>query len=438
MDQATDPFRHREHQEVPQNYAVGFSVELWARVIQLMQTDLVQGLGDPPSDFNSDLKQQSHYYNLPLVCRKLRDVFSSYPELCQILLIPKSIETSKLPALLGWIRKRGSHIKVLADNSSKLQVSLASLAGSPKKLSRIYCSGLSKGAVEILSSFSNLQCCDFGKVNSRRPISLLPLQSLHSVQDLRLRSGHFTHLHAAAHLTSLCSESAQVEADRGCPFAATLQKLQLSKRGLSGLHEKGISACEALTELHLHSSRVNSKEGSLYMPHRIPDSITQLKELRHLAISLTQQDAPMAWLYELRSLQNLRIMYGTNSMHIKEELTQLQSLTVLTFHNASGHMLERCQLHLQVDWSAMSRLRSLSVHCAKLVIDCKVQSVKDLSSLKVLQVSCCDLTGQYCATEFGNLVYSLALTRPDISLILKGGDRPLDAHVLEGFFNSIQ
>ena len=349
-------------------------------------------------------------------------------------MIPKSIEASKLLALLGWIRKRGSHVKVLADYSSKLQMSLASLAGSPEKLSRIYCSGLSKGAVEILSAFSNLQCCDFGKVKSRSPISLLPLQGLHSLQVLRLRSGHFTHLHAAAHLTSLCLESAQVEADRGCPFAATLRKLQLSKSGLSGLHEKGISACEALTELHLHSSRVNS----LYLPHRIPDSITQLKELRHLAVSLTQQDAPMAWLYELRRLQNLRIMYGTNSMHIKEELTQLQSLTVLTFHNASGHMLERCQLHLQVDWSAMSRLRSLSVHCAKLVIDSKVHSLKDVPSLKVLQVSCCDLTGQYCATEFGNLVYSLALTRPDISLILKGGGRPIDAHVLEGFFNSIQ
>ena len=295
---------------------------------------------------------------------------------------------------------------------------LASLAGSPEKLSRIYCSGLSKGAVELLSAFSNLQCCDLGEVESEATISLLPLQALHSLQDLRLRSAEFTDLRAAAHLTSLCLQSAQVEAYGECPFVAMLQKLHLSRSALYGLHDEGISACVALTELHLDFCKVISKEGSFDMPHRIPDSITRLKELRHLAISFTKQDAPIAWLYELRSLQNLGIMYGVNSLHVEAELTQLQNLTVLTFRKAYELTKGRCDLHLQVDWRAMPRLQSLSVHGANLVIDHKIHFLAHVQSLKVLQISCCDLTGQDCAVEFGNLVYNLALSRPDVLLLL--------------------
>ena len=403
-------------------------LEVWARVFEHLRPDSKnavageQGQQARAQEVAKLMADQACFHQLKLVCCKFRDVFSEHPELSNEITISKPSDTF-VPSILLWIQRWRSSICNFQAFSGVQhhELVLGALACCSSSLGSVFLTNAPAAAVSALPAFNSLKRCDFDDQNQ---LSLSALQALPSLEELYLSAGDYSSVPSAGQLTMLWVQEANVEFSRASMEDISLKYLVLYSCELTGLHDSGLTACKALTDLEIADAAFTAGFESdilqvgINLVASVPAKISELTCLTTLDIVVPCSLADpfdLDWLYSVVSLKRLQLKVGS-PFKVSEQLTQLKELTSLTLiaDDDTG------QASYSVQWEAMQALKHLEL-AGQIAFDFRMlqlTSIKSLERVKLTNLHPCAKDGT--ASHLARLMYQLAAQCPQVEVHVDG------------------
>ena len=148
---------------------------------------------------------------------------------------------------------------------------------------------------------------------------------------------------------------------------------------------------------------------------RIPKSISRLTNLYHLQLGITRSqraELQVSKIYQLSSLAYLSYI-GSSALHLELGLSQLTNLVCLSLSSRLRGSLVPISFPA-MDWQKLYSLESLKLHGCKLSFDASILTVVEHQRMHTVVFDGCIPADQHTSKYYADLVYSLALRRPDI------------------------
>lgn len=148
---------------------------------------------------------------------------------------------------------------------------------------------------------------------------------------------------------------------------------------------------------------------------RIPKSISRLTNLCHLQLGITRSqraELHVSQVYQLSSLAYFSYI-GSSALDLELGLSQLTNLVCLSLSSR----LRGSLVHISfpaMDWQKLYSLESLKLHGCKLSFDASILTVVEHQRMHTIVFDGCLPADQPTSKHYADLVYSLALRRPDI------------------------
>ena len=194
--------------------------EMWAGVFSHLQPTPHNMMESPEIYIGwRDLEAQRRFFQLPLVCRRFRDVFRGHVDLPHILVVQQNLSLSALSGMKTWLQPHAAHLQSITSlcaDDNTIETLLAHLANSQSRVTSASCVINSSRQLTALGCLCHLTACTLQ--NSLQKVSmdpypgvgqpipwldLTPLHCLQSLKSLVLKNGRFGWLSAVNRLTSL-------------------------------------------------------------------------------------------------------------------------------------------------------------------------------------------------------------------------------------------
>jgi len=345
------------------------------------------------------------------VCRKFKQVFEQNPELSRWMVLPEAFAASSLPSLLKWLHLFGSAVQgVSCTFNAAAQAVLTLLSWPGSHIHTIHIRSASS-----LTTFDLLQNANY------HPCDLSPLQALPNLNSLYLRDGVFQKIHTLAHLTELRLSSVHLEACAVWACCTSLKQAHLHGSYVDGLHPQGLVVCSNLEEVSIVNSTVSARDRSqrfdLATPSspQIPRSLSRLTNLHRLHLEMNRpkgHDLYVPEIYQLVSLAHLSYK-GYSALHLELGLSQLTNLVCLSLSSHCRSILVHISF-AAIDWQKLYSLQRLILRECKLSFDASILTIVEHQRMQTIMFDGCIPADQHTSKFYADLVYTLALRRPDI------------------------
>ena len=296
-------------------------------------------------EYDAQLQTQSGVWRLhqticklPSVCSKFHDVLSEQPDICTSLSLCEVPAGDHLPHCLRYIQRHSGSIKQLwgSTDCPWLEVVLAILFTHSAPISNID-GCLRQQTLPLVVAFRTLT--QLSIENEEEPsMSLKPLEALPNLTSLKLLSGDFDELDAAArHLTYLSLDVCTARSCNDCMCVTSLQELCCVSSVLVRFHHHGLPACSHLTSLTcVHSSiqGVIQAEHMLFhdVDHNVPANLSALTALSSLSLTCVAEveDVEFGWLTGLTGLEELYLEADAGCVTLPECISSLSKIKELS------------------------------------------------------------------------------------------------------------
>ena len=396
------------------------STELWALVFLHLSSNQWRPQCEGLS--RRELRKYSNLHRLKLVCKKFKDVFQEHHNLFSLLVLRENLGAQALPGLLAWVLRHDTDISLLHSLSGGpcTDAALACLMGK-QQLTTAYLKSPSDSAVHLLS-MCTLTVCTLHK--PLQNLDLDCLKSIHTLKDLELSAGTFTHVRLTSHLTAVDFSRAHVGVD-AVDADCGLKQLYMDRSDIHGL-EGGICMLTSLFWLWCFHSVVHTSQAACKLSTAAQyqvdlHGLTALTQLELLELSTKRPAYPsLEPVYALQSLVDLSLIAAGSSIDVTEGLSKLSRLTRLAVQPVLGPSTDEAaeallQLKLQVQWDRMRNLQILLVSGANLKLHTNdLVKLTELKDLREVDFSGSLPADALSATYFARLVHHLGLKRPDI------------------------
>ena len=410
----------------------------------------------------SDIQAQRRFFQLPLVCRRFRDVFLGSVDLPQVLVIQQNLSESASSSLKTWLQPHAAHLQSItslcADNRT-IETLLALLATSHLRLTSASCVINSNQQLAALGCLRHLTACTLQTslhkvalfpgvwIQPQQPtqwLDLTPLQCLPSLQSLVLKNGRFLCLSAVTRLTSLSTFQCHVKMGYG-KFDMPLEKLFISESLFTGFGSRELSSCQSLEHLTLIDCSLKSafqEQSDICISARddktiIPADLSEMTGLKALHVSVFGGQAKaltLDWLYHLIHLERLKLVHQ-GKLILSEgmgALSKLMSMSIdcgrkpATGQPQPGVRVHSAPVHsaphtvLSFDWHKLGALRHLEVF-GDFVVDLKLLNLTTLRHVQSISFEG-HPWNRSSVSAFAIFMYRLAALRSDIQVKIHGAD----------------
>ncbi len=349
-------------------------------------------------------------------------MFEQHPILLQWMILPETFAASSLPSVLKWLHHFGSAVQGVSCKSSvAAEAVLTPLTWLGSHIHTIHVHSPSPSMLHVLSVMTSLTTCDLLN-DCSSPCDLTPMQALPTLNSLYLQDGIFLNIHTLAHLTELRLSNVDVQTNAAWACCISLKQAHWYASYVGGLHPEGLLACSSLQNV----SMVNVVITGIDLPYserlclfskspRIPKSMSRLTDLTHLQLGM---DGPrgaelqVSQLYQLISLTHFSFT-GSSALNLELGLSQLTNLVCLSLSsNLRGSLL-----HIgfaALDWQKLYSLQMLILRECKLSFDASILTIVEHQCMQTIIFDGCIPADQHTSKFYADLVYTLALRRPDI------------------------
>jgi len=354
------------------------------------------------------------------VCRKFKQVFEQYPELSRWMVLPETFAASSLPSVRKWLHLFGSAVQgVSCKSTGAAEDVLTPLSWPGSHVHTIHIYSASPSMLHVLSVMTSLTTCDLLNDFSC-PCDLTPMQALPNLNSLYLQDCTFLNIHTLAHLTELRLSRVHVQTSAAWACCTSLKQAHWHESYVEGLHPQGLVTCSNLQNVSMFSSAVTAIDRSekldlATLSPCIPKSISRLTNLYHLQIGINRPEGAelqVSQVYQLGSLSHFSYL-GSSALHLELGLSQLTNLVCLSLSSN----LRSSLVHISfaaMDWQKLYSLELLMLHGCKLSFGASILTIVEHQRMHTIVVDGCIPAHQHTSKFYADLVYTLALRRPDI------------------------
>ena len=310
---------------------------------------------------------------LKSVCKKMLSAFEQERWLHHDMIIPAN--SRSLDELIAWAEQHHASIENVVTmarhedplNSQQKNVNpftdliLVALHIKRTCLLSAHINGASGLTMQMLANFSCITQCELSAQQtspSTDYLSLSALQALPELHKLTLKSGNFTNIAAARHLTFLDLDRAHCYCAENCAFVTSLTVAMLVNSELLQFDEAGPAACLGLRRLVFCDARVTTwvtiddqeeLEAESDVLYALP-ALTKLTSLQLKGVSERHGALHCTWLGQMRELEYLFIAYDLPLQRLPScvsVLTKLRTLIVYPNGKTSSAIVEFDWMPLQ-------------------------------------------------------------------------------------------
>ena len=394
--------------------------------------------------YMKSVKQQAHYHQLRLVCRRFRNIFQQHLQLSRQVMLSCCFTHDSLLSFYSWLQRHETAVQSIKifSHTQFLEPALKALKDLAPGLVNVQVRSCSPSAVVLLSFFTSMVVC---QLQSRQCLDISDLQAAPSLRSLGLQgdnklTSQFTALQLPRHLTELTLNAAKMHIAESCKCVTSLRVLTVSGGEIHGLHDQGLPACSKLQALSCWSdSLFTSKDSGCFST--IPNSVhflsaselSALSCIRELSVDCTYTAWPevvvdLNPLFALKGLESLWLQWDT---YLGAEPLQVQSGIIALSRLSQIHLVSRFEVCLDVDWQLMCVLQSLTVNC-RLRCDERMLDLSRLTTLRCLDITHCRACNGDSLSVLKRLVSSIHSNCPGVSMLY---DKKGLAHDLRDVFD---
>ena len=219
-------------------------------------------------------------------------------------------------------------------------------------------------------------------------------------------------------------QEANVEFSRASTEDISLKYLVVYSCELTGLHDSGLTACKALTDVEIADAVFTADvepdvlQVGINVEASVPAKLSELTCLTNLDLVVASSfpdPFDLDWVYSVVSLKCLELKVGC-PFKVSEQLTQLRELTSLTLKADD----DTGRASYSVHWGALQALKHLEL-AGQIAFDSRMlqlTSIKVLERVKLTNLHPCAKDGT--ASDLARLMYQLAAQCPQVQVHVDG------------------
>ncbi len=397
---------------IPEDFATGLSVEIWAQILSLLGSDVAEEeLSNLPT--KCTLGQQASFHHLKLVCKRFNGVYLEYPDLCCYLVFRQQQPDALNPSLVAWLKRYHTSVQTLTAYccSTALTLSVDMLASNENWLQSMLVQNHLGSSLPSFAPFAHLTTSEV-VLPQDGFLDLSTLQLSNSLQTLVVQDGTFITVSLPPNLTNLYLADSDVKSYQHCSCVTSVVQLKLLNSTLHGLHQQGLLACHALEGLTCLESYVSAMNASQEMVFKnimfvMPLGLSALASLRcfDAAIATTSTLSLNAFC-ELTSLQDLKVHVRGGSLWANTDMSQLSMLTSLSLLACARRKHVGVQIFMK--WLGMQAVQVLNITCDYFSFGCDILGLVNLKTLRQVNIVNGRPNDNKTAAFFAALVHGVA------------------------------
>ena len=301
--------------------------------------------------------------------------------------------------------------------STCTEVTLALLSGAA--LDVVVIRNASPCTISSLAAFASLTVVD---LKFPGDLDLTALKMLQNLKELLLHDGDFAVDGLAAQITYLLLDNAVVTSAQSCSLVTGLQQMNMYASSCIAFHHLGLSACTALTGLHLHDADIAAEvqtECTDIRQDMVTNLATRLSFLTSLAHLDMRLHSHQHGLFEtdkllgLKALKHLELHFNTGRAQIElcaafTCLLELEELVIWLVDDV------RSTLTLNVPWHKMPNMKEVIFWAKKFKFGKDILGFTQIKGLKQLFLYDGHVLDGPTAESVDALRYNMALSRSDV------------------------
>ncbi len=337
------------------------------------------------------------------------------------MVLPETFAASSLPSALKWLHHFGSAVQgASCKSTAAAEAVLTPLSWPGSHIHTIHIYSASPSMLHVLSVMSSLTTCDLKLNDYNCPCDLSPMQALPNLSSLYLQDGVFRNIHTLAHLTELRLSRVHVQASAAWACCTSLKQAHWHGSYVEGLHPQGMVACSNLQDVSIVQSTVIAINHSEILdlaslsPY-IPKNISRLTNLHRLQLGINRPEGTelqVSQVYQLVSLTHFSYI-GSSALHLELGLSQLTNLVCLSLSSHCRSSLVHISF-AAMDWQKLYSLQRLILRECRLSFNASILTIVEHQRMQTIIFDGCIPADQHTSKIYADLVYTLALRRPDI------------------------